>query len=1226
MSQWTRQSRLEALPLLAKKQILVLDGAMGTMIQNYNLTEEDYRGERFAKYSQDIKGNNDILSLTKPEVIVEIHRGFLNAGADIIETNTFSSTSIAQSDYGMEALAYELNMESARLARKVCDEMETQNPERPRYVAGAIGPTNRTASLSPDVNNPALRNVTYDDLYEAYCEASRGLIAGGVDLILVETIFDTLNAKAAVHAVQDVYEEIGITLPLMVSGTITDRSGRTLSGQTIEAFWYSLRHANVFSIGLNCALGAEEMRPYVTEIARIADTLVCVYPNAGLPNEFGEYDQTPKMMSEIVSSFAEEGLVNILGGCCGTTIEHISEIAKKKKNRPPRIVPQIEPQLRLSGLEGFTLSKEIVFVNVGERTNVTGSARFLELIKEGDLNAALEVARHQVENGAQIIDVNMDEAMLDSKEIMKHYLNLLATEPDIARVPIMIDSSKWEVIEAGLKTTQGKSIVNSISLKEGEENFKKQAKACMRYGAAVVIMAFDEKGQADTADRKFEICERSYNILTKELQFPPEDIIFDPNVFAVATGIEEHNHYAMDFIDAVTKIRKNLPFVHVSGGVSNVSFSFRGNEFVRKAMHSAFLYYAIAAGMDMGIVNAAQLTIYEDLDPKLKRAVEDVVLNKDNEATERLLDLAEQYRGEKSKSKTVDLSWREKKVSERIKHALVNGVSEFIEQDAEEARLELGEPIHVIEGPLMDGMNYVGDLFGEGKMFLPQVVKSARVMKKAVAYLEPFMDKGQKTSNNGKVLMATVKGDVHDIGKNIVGVILQCNNYEVIDMGVMVPMKDIIAMAIKEKVDIIGLSGLITPSLDEMCYVAAEMEREGLNFPLLIGGATTSKIHTAVKINPHYQKGQAIYVADASRAVGVANKLLSKEKSVVYQKEIDDEYKKMAERHAKNKTERKSLTLENARKNSFKPEFNHYKPVKPHLLTTKVFQNYDLSALRPVIDWTPFFTSWDLYGTYPAILTDDKVGEAASRLFDDAQEMLDKMLSEKWLQAKAVIGFWAVKREGDDIIVYADDTRKVEIGRFHSLRQQMERTHSERANYALADFIAEDIPDYLGGFAVSAGFGEDEIAKEFQQKDDDYSSILSKALADRLAEAFAEHMHQRVRKEFWGYASEETLNVEDLISEKYQGIRPAAGYPAQPDHTEKKTLFGLLNVEENIGIKLTESFAMHPAASVSGLYFAHPESCYFGVGKINEDQVVEYAKRKSMDVDTCKKWLASILA
>jgi 5-methyltetrahydrofolate--homocysteine methyltransferase len=1233
---WTRETRIAALDAQVSERILMLDGAMGTMIQRHNLDEAAYRGARFANYHTDVQGNNDLLSLSQPDIIRDIHTAYLEAGSDIVETNTFSSTTIAQADYDMEHLAYELNVEGARLARQACDAMEQADASRPRYVAGALGPTNRTASISPEVNDPGFRNVSYDELRTAYAQATRGLIEGGADIILIETVFDTLNAKAAVHGVQDVFDETGQHLPLMISGTITDRSGRTLSGQTTEAFWNSLRHAKPFAVGLNCALGAEEMRPYVVEISRIADTYVCIYPNAGLPNEFGEYDQLAEEMAKVTGEFAEAGLVNILGGCCGTTPEHIKAMAEAAGRNVPRAIPEVSTEMRLSGLEPFTLTEDIRFVNVGERTNVTGSARFRKLITEGDYDTALEVARQQVENGAQIIDINMDEGMLDSEAAMVRFLNLAATEPDIARVPVMIDSSKWSVIEAGLKCVQGKSVVNSISLKEGEAQFLEQARLCQRYGAAVIVMAFDEQGQADTAARKFDICKRSYDILTQQIGFEPTDIIFDPNIFAVATGIEEHNNYAVDFIEATGRIRRELPGAHVSGGVSNISFSFRGNEPVREAMHSAFLYHAIQKGMDMGIVNAGQLTIYEDIEADLKQAVEDVLLNRDDAATDNLLAMAEGYRGQKGVEQKVDLSWREAPVTERLSHALVNGIGDYIEEDTEEVRSQVARPLNVIEGPLMDGMNRVGDLFGDGKMFLPQVVKSARVMKRAVAYLEPYMEAEkaaaqaqgdtQMRTSKGKVLMATVKGDVHDIGKNIVGVVLQCNNFDVIDMGVMVPAADIIARAVEEDVDIIGLSGLITPSLDEMCHVAAELERQGLDIPLLIGGATTSKVHTAVKINPNYTRGQTVYVTDASRAVGVATQLLSEEQSTGYKADILADYQAMAEAHARGRQESVRVSIADARENAFQAQDGH-QPVKPSFLGTKIFDDYDIAELRDYIDWTPFFQSWDLHGRYPAILTDKVVGEAATALFKDAQTMLDQMIEEKWLTAKAVIGFWPAARDGDDIIVYDDEARTSERARLHSLRQQMQRSNG-RANFALADFIqpVDAVPDYIGGFAVTTGHGEDEVAKRFEAAGDDYSSILSKALADRLAEAFAERMHQRVRTEFWGYASDEALDNQQLIAEAYQGIRPAPGYPAQPDHTEKQTLFDLLDAHAGADISLTESFAMWPGAAVSGLYFSHPESQYFGVGKIARDQVEDYAARKAMDVAVCEKWLAPILS
>ena len=1226
---WDRQTRVAHLEELSRQRILILDGAMGTMIQKYKLSEHDYRGDRFAEFHVNLQGNNDILSLTQPQIIRDIHQAFIDAGSDIIETNSFSSTTIAQADYEMENCAYELNRESAKLARHVADKAEEVDSSRPRYVAGAIGPTNRTASLSPDVNNPSFRNVTYDELYTAYTEATKGLIEGGVDMILIETIFDTLNAKAAIHAVQDVFDMMSIHLPLMISGTITDRSGRTLSGQTVEAFWNSVRHAKPFSIGLNCALGAEDMRPYIAEISAISDTRVCIYPNAGLPNAFGEYDQSGEEMAGIIGEYAEANLVNILGGCCGTTPEHIAAIVESVKDKSPRIIVQPECYLRLSGLEPFTLNKDIPFVNIGERTNVTGSAKFRKLITKGDYDTALEVAKEQVRNGAQIIDVNMDEGMLDSEFAMTHFLNLVATEPEIARIPIMIDSSKWSVIEVGLKSVQGKAIVNSISLKEGETVFIHQARACLRYGAAIVVMAFDEQGQADNIERKVDICIRAYELLTQQVGFPPEDIIFDPNIFAIATGIEEHNDYAVYFIEAIRQIRAKCPFVHISGGVSNISFSFRGNDIIRDAMHSAFLYHAIDAGLDMGIVNAGQLMIYENIDSDLKKAVEDVLFNRSTEATENLLKIAEEYRGQKGEKKSVDLSWREQSVTGRIEYALVNGLTDFIEEDTEEARLLLDKPLDVVEGPLMEGMNRVGDLFGDGKMFLPQVVKSARVMKRAVVYLEPFMEKEKSSTieNKARILLATVKGDVHDIGKNIVGVVLQCNNFEIIDLGVMVSLVDILQTAKEKNVDIIGLSGLITPSLDEMCYVAQEMERQSMTMPLLIGGATTSKIHTAVKIHPHYVHGQVIYVVDASRAVGVVNKLLS-DQSHDYQTEICQQYESLAERYARDRKGDQRVPLEVARKNAFKADFVSYVPVRPSFLGKRIFKDINISDISSLIDWTPFFASWDLHGHYPAILEDRVVGVAATDLFNDAQNMLKKIHDEGWLRLQSVIGFWPVAQCGDDIIIYTDDTHHTEWMRFHTLRQQMDRKNSIRSHYALSDFIAPvgSVPDYLGGFAVTAGHGEDVITKSFEDAGDDYSAILVKALADRLAEALAEFMHLRVRKELWGYDPEESLSHEELIAEKYQGIRPAAGYPSQPDHTEKKHLFTLLDVENAINLRLTETYAMWPGSSVSGLYFAHPDSHYFGVGKIDKDQLCDYANRKDMTLEECEKWLAPILA
>jgi 5-methyltetrahydrofolate--homocysteine methyltransferase len=1221
----------------ARKRILVLDGAMGTMIQDLQYDEAQFRGERFKDFHRDVRGNNDLLILTQPRAIEDIHAEYLRAGADIVATNTFSSTSIAQADYDMSDLAYELNLEGARLARAAAERVMAEDG-KPRFVVGALGPTNRTASISPDVANPGYRAVTFDDLRQAYGNQARGLIDGGVDLLLVETIFDTLNAKAALYAISELLEARGIDIPVMVSGTITDKSGRLLSGQLPEAFWHSVRHAKPVTIGFNCALGAEDLRAHIADIGRVADTLVCAYPNAGLPNEFGQYDETPEYMARLIGEFARDGLVNIVGGCCGTTPDHIAAIAAAVAPHKPRVVPTIEPLLKLSGLEPFALTPAIPFVNVGERTNVTGSAKFRKLITAGDYSAALQVARDQVENGAQVVDVNMDEGLLDSEAAMRTFLNLVAAEPDIARVPVMVDSSKFVVIEAGLKCIQGKPIVNSISMKEGEEKFLHEAKIARRHGAAVVVMAFDEKGQADTFARKTEICKRAYDILVDRIGFPPEDIIFDPNIFAIATGIEEHNNYGVDFIEATRWIRVNLPGAHVSGGVSNLSFSFRGNEPVREAMHSVFLYHAIKAGMDMGIVNAGQMVVYDDIDPELRQTCEDVVLNRDPGASERLLALAEKFRGQEKQTKEADLAWREWPVEKRLSHALVRGITEFIEADTEAARANASRPLDVIEGPLMDGMNVVGDLFGDGKMFLPQVVKSARVMKQAVAWLMPFMEEekarnlangveGPGRSSAGKIVLATVKGDVHDIGKNIVGIVLQCNNFEVIDLGVMVPAAKIVETVKAEKADIVGLSGLITPSLDEMAFFAGELEREGLDTPLLIGGATTSRVHTAVKIDPNYRKGPVVHVNDASRAVGVASALMSPEKRESYAADVRAEYAKISAAHFRAQADKKRLKLTVARANAVPVDFAKAPPKKPAFLGVKSFDDYDLAELVEYIDWTPFFQTWELAGRFPAILKDDKVGEAARALYDDARKMLDLIVREKWFRASAAIGFWPVNAEGDDIAVYADEARTKRIATLHTLRQQLEKREG-RFNAALADFIApasSGVPDYIGGFVVTAGIGEDEVADRFKHKNDDYSSILCKALADRLAEAFAERMHARVRREFWGYAPDETLSAGDLILEKYQGIRPAPGYPAQPDHTEKATLFVLLDAEKNSGVKLTESFAMWPGSSVSGFYYSNPESYYFGVGKIERDQVEDYAARKGMTVAEIERWLAPIL-
>jgi len=1222
----------KAIEAAARERILVLDGAMGTMIQQHKFSEADFRGERFKDWPSDLRGNNDLLSLTQPQAIKDIHLAYLEAGADIIGTNTFNSTRISQADYGMEALVAELNFAAARLAREAADAAAQKDGVR-RFVAGALGPTSRTASISPDVNNPGFRAVSFDDLRASYAEAATALIEGGADVLIVETIFDTLNAKAALAAIDDVFKSIGATLPVMISGTITDLSGRTLSGQTPTAFWHSLRHANPLTIGLNCALGAREMRAHLAEISRIADTLVCAYPNAGLPNEFGLYDESPEYMASLVGEFAEAGLVNIIGGCCGTTPAHIHAIAERVKGVAPREIPVIEPLLRLSGLEPFTLTRDILFVNIGERTNVTGSAKFRKLIKEGDFAAALDVARDQVAMGAQVIDINMDEGLLDSEKAMVEFLNLVAAEPDIARVPVMIDSSKFAVIEAGLKCVQGKGIVNSISMKEGVEKFIRDAKIVRAYGAAVVVMAFDEKGQADTLERKVEISSRAYKILTEDVGFPPEDIIFDPNVFAVATGIEEHNNYGVDFIEAAREIRKRFPLVHISGGVSNLSFSFRGNEPVRQAMHSVFLYHAISAGMDMGIVNAGQLSVYAEIDPELREACEDVVLNRRADSTERLLTLAENYKGQGVERAEKNLVWREDPVAKRLEHALVNGITEFIDVDVEEARAASTRPLDVIEGPLMAGMNVVGDLFGSGKMFLPQVVKSARVMKQAVAYLMPFMDEekrkngGGERSTAGKILMATVKGDVHDIGKNIVGVVLACNNYEIIDLGVMVPAAKILATAREEKVDAIGLSGLITPSLDEMCFVAAEMEREGFDLPLLIGGATTSRVHTAVKIHPNYVKGQAVYVTDASRAVGVVQSLLSPQSRDAAIETVRAEYSKVAAAHRRSEADKQRLPLAKARANALKPDWASYAPPRPTFIGTRVFRTYDVAELIPYIDWTPFFQTWELRGRYPLILDDPDQGEAARQLFADALQMLERVVAEHWFDPKAVIGFWPANAIGDDIALYTGESRAEKLATFYTLRQQLLRRDG-RPNVALADFVAPaetGKADYIGAFVVTSGAQEGKIADRFAKANDDYGSIMVKALADRIAEALAERMHERVRREFWAYAPDETLTIEERLAEDYRGIRPAPGYPAQPDHTEKATLFRLLEAERRIGVKLTESYAMWPGASVSGLYFAHPDAHYFGVAKIERDQVEDYARRKGMSINEVERWLAPVL-
>ena len=1221
-----RRNRLARLETLLGERILILDGAMGTMIQRYQLGEKDYRGARFADWAHEIKGHNDLLTLTQPKIIHDIHCAYLEAGADIVETNTFNSQSASLADYRMEDLAYELNREGARLARACADEHERKDTTRPRFVAGVLGPTSRTASLSPDVNNPGFRNISFDQLVAAYTDATRGLLDGGADLLLVETVFDTLNCKAALYAIDRYFERHGIRVPIMISGTITDASGRTLSGQTTEAFWNSIAHAQPLSVGLNCALGTEQLRQYVEEMARVASTHVSSHPNAGLPNEFGGYDDTPEFMAGQIKEWAESGFLNVIGGCCGTTPAHIKAIAAAVRGLRPRALPQIEPQCRLAGLEPLNIGPDSMFVNVGERTNVTGSAVFKKLILNNEHDKAIEVARSQVVSGAQMIDINMDEAMLEGEKAMTTFLNLIASEPEISRVPVMVDSSKWSVLEAGLKCIQGKPVVNSISLKEGEEKFIREASAVRRYGAAVVVMAFDENGQADTRQRKVEICARSYRILTEKLGFPPQDIIFDPNIFAVATGIEEHNNYAVDFIEATREIKRRLPHALISGGVSNVSFSFRGNNAVREAIHSVFLYHAIQAGMDMGIVNAGQLAVYEEIPPELRERVEDVILNRRPDATERLLEIAPGYAGEGGKAQTQDLSWREAPVTERIQHALVQGIDEYIERDAEEARKQFARPVQVIEGPLMDGMNVVGDLFGAGKMFLPQVVKSARVMKKAVAHLVPFIEaeKSAGAKTKGKILMATVKGDVHDIGKNIVGVVLACNNYEVIDLGVMVPAAKIIEAAQNEKVDLIGLSGLITPSLDEMAHVAKEMQRAGFTVPLLIGGATTSRVHTAVKIAPNYA-GSVIWVKDASRGVGVASNLLSTDLKADFVTKIKADYDEVRARHKGKQAGVRLLALAEARANKAKLDWSHYTPPAPRKPGITVFEDYALDELTRYIDWTPFFITWEMKGRYPAILKDEKTGTEATKLFNDAQAMLERIVKQKLLTARGVIGlFPANSVNDDDIEVYTDESRTRVLTTLHGLRQQDEKPPG-RPNRALADFIAPKatgLKDYIGGFAVTTGLGADELVKQYEKQHDDYSAILVKALADRLAEAFAEHLHERVRKEFWGYAAGEQLGNEALIREEYQGIRPAAGYPASPDHTEKALLFELIDATPRTGVKLTETFAMWPGASVSGLYFSHPESQYFAVGQIGKDQVEDYARRKGMDVATMERWLS----
>lgn len=1210
------------------RRILVLDGAMGTMIQRHALEEEDFRKGFFEQHPHPLKGNNDLLAMTRPEIIQGIHEAYFEAGADIAETNTFSATSVAQADYHLEHIVYDLNVAAARLARAAADKYTALTPDKPRFVAGSIGPTNRTASISPDVNDPGYRAITFDELVEAYTEQVRGLVDGGADILLVETIFDTLNAKAALFAIDQYCEKIGRRMPVMVSGTITDQSGRTLTGQTAEAFLYSVSHIDLLSVGFNCALGARQLKPYVETLAKNAKFRISAHPNAGLPNAFGHYDETPEQMGLQIREYLDNNLVNIIGGCCGTTPDHIREIAHIAAEYTPHQIPELEPLPFYSGLEPVLLRKETNFVNIGERTNVTGSKKFARLIVSGNYDEALSVARDQVEGGAQILDVNMDEGMLDSEAAMVKFLNLMASEPDIARLPVMIDSSKWSVIEAGLKCVQGKSIVNSISLKEGEEKFIEQARLIKRYGAAVVVMAFDEVGQADSYERRIAICQRAYTILTEKVGFPATDIIFDPNILTVATGIEEHNNYAVDFIEATRWIKANLPGVRVSGGVSNISFSFRGNDRVREAMHSAFLYHAIKAGLDMGIVNAGQLEVYEEIPAELLEKVEDVLLNRRSDATERLVEYAETVKSA-GKVQEKDEQWRKLPVKERLTHALIKGIVDYIDEDVEECRHLFSKPLEVIEGPLMDGMNIVGDLFGSGKMFLPQVVKSARVMKKAVAYLLPYIEAEKKaggSSGNGKILMATVKGDVHDIGKNIVGVVLGCNNYEVVDIGVMVPYQKILDTAREISADIIGLSGLITPSLDEMVTVAREMEKQGFTIPLLIGGATTSKTHTAVKIAPQYS-GPVIHVLDASRSVPVAGALLSREQQGDFRRTIEEDYSRIREQHAGRTTAKEYISLALARENKIPVQFSAEVIVKPRQTGVFVLDNYDLADLAQYIDWTPFFATWELYGKYPAILNDSVVGEEATKVFADAQKMLQRIINEQWLTARAVYGLWPANSVGDDIEIYTDESRTTVQQVVHHLRQQNKKAAGQ-ANFCLSDFVApkaSGLADYIGGFAVTAGIGIEKYVSEFEAAHDDYSAIMLKALADRLAEAFAERMHQRVRTEYWGY-SNESLSNQELIDEQYQGIRPAPGYPACPDHTEKGLLFELLKATENTGITLTESYAMYPTAAVSGWYFAHPESKYFGLGKIQRDQVEEYAKRKNMPVEEAERWLSPVLA
>lgn len=1212
-----------AIEAILQKRILVLDGAMGTMIQRHNLEESDFRGQHYQNHPCSLKGNNDLLSITRPDIIKGIHAEYFAAGADIVETNTFSGTTIAQADYQLEASVYEINFQSAKIAKEVAIEFTANEPHKPRFVAGAIGPTNRTASLSPDVNNPAFRAITFDQLKEAYAQQVSALIDGGVDVLLVETVFDTLNCKAALFAIEEVFENKGQRLPIMVSGTITDASGRTLSGQTAEAFLNSISHSPLLSVGFNCALGASAMKAHVKDLSDKSNFYVSAYPNAGLPNEMGGYDESPQAMASQLESFVKDGLVNIIGGCCGTTPEHIKAFSEMVIKYSPRQKKEQKAYLKLSGLEPLTYSSETNFLNVGERTNVTGSPRFRKLIKADDYETALSVARQQVEAGAQVIDINMDDGLIDGEKAMIHFLNLIASEPDICKVPIMIDSSKWEIIEAALQCIQGKGIVNSISLKDGEDAFIQRAKLVKQYGAAVIVMAFDEQGQADNYERRIEICQRAYYLLTEQVGFPPQDIIFDPNILTVATGLEEHNNYALDFINATQWIKDNLPYAKVSGGVSNISFSFRGNNTVREAMHSAFLYHAIKAGLDMGIVNAGMIEVYEEIPQELLERVEDVLLNRKADATERLLDYAETVKDTKKVSKVNNLEWRNKSVEERLKHALINGWIEFIDEDTEEARLKLQKPLNVIEGPLMDGMNTVGDLFGSGKMFLPQVVKSARVMKKAVAILEPYMEKEKNNSTKaGKVLLATVKGDVHDIGKNIVGVVLACNNYDIIDLGVMVPMEKILEEAQQHQVDIIGLSGLITPSLDEMVAIAKEMKRKDIDIPLLIGGATTSRVHTAVKIAPHNDK--VVHVIDASRSVNVANQLSESD----YFEDITKEYTDLRQNYLQRKTEKPYLTIEEARKRKLSIEWNQQDLPQPKSLGVEVIDAISLELITPFIDWTPFFQTWELHGKFPQLLEDDIIGAQAKELYADAQEMLNKIVSQKWLQAKAVIGIWAANSIADDIHLYSDDSRQQTQSVIHTLRQQVKKS-AKANNLALSDFIApkdSGLSDYLGAFVCTSGLGIEEHLNRFEKENDDYSAIMLKALADRLAEACTEYMHHQVRTKNWGYSPKESFDNEGLIQEKYQGIRPAPGYPACPDHTQKETIFKLLNATENIGVSLTESLAMYPAASVSGLYFSHPQAKYFGVGKIQKDQITSLAQRKGTSLEEEEKWLAPNLA